>query len=702
MGNQNKKNKRLFLAILLIFFVHIVLFFLLRNKIIITPDFVGSDAFHVNYSLKQYLSSSFRQGRFPFWTDLIQGGFPIFAEGQMGALFIPNSIAVLVCGTSGIYPFLLTTSIFFLTLGMFILLKNEEVPIIASLLLSLNFAWVGSVIFGWVHLTILQSFSLVPFLYIFYCQWIKTQNNKYGFMLSLLLSQMFFAGNVQIVFISALSLILCSLFHKEERKKFPMLLLWLGLGTIFALPQLLPSYQLHNLSSRSELSGYSFAVSVPFKIKSLLGFILYGFMGNPKYGTYPLNWREQGIFWENTPYVGMLFFIPFIFLLIYNIWTKTKEKRHITYLFISLLFICLALGDSSPFYFIFDLFPFTLFRATGRFLLITIFFMFFSMGFLMKVVRKLRPIFFVICALLFLNFIHLTYVAFDYNLLLDEHSFLNLVTHTPNKLKSDSSIYILGFNDIWTSQLKKSGWATKKEAQIFAHLSQLPYPNSNLISSIPSWNQGNVGLTLRRSDAVSGYLDSILKDKEVDSEKRKNALSLYGVGTIITLSPTKTNDFDVTYSIVNGVSNHIYVPERLKKVEYVSEINSFLNENGISEQKGIVENHVSIEQNKKNVTISSLKYSEQSISARYQAKKDGFLVFKKNWYPEWKVFIDNKEVATYRTNISYIGVEVPSGYHTIELIYVPKTFYMGVVLGVGSFLCCVGFFLIKKFKKNED
>ncbi len=37
-----------------------------------------------------YLSQSLKQGVLPFWTDLIQSGFPISAEGQIGSFYLPN------------------------------------------------------------------------------------------------------------------------------------------------------------------------------------------------------------------------------------------------------------------------------------------------------------------------------------------------------------------------------------------------------------------------------------------------------------------------------------------------------------------------------------------------------------------------------------------------------------------------------------
>lgn len=52
---------------------------------LITPDYGLSDIWNFNYPLKNLLSESLKQGSVPLWTDMIGNGFPIAAEGQIGA-----------------------------------------------------------------------------------------------------------------------------------------------------------------------------------------------------------------------------------------------------------------------------------------------------------------------------------------------------------------------------------------------------------------------------------------------------------------------------------------------------------------------------------------------------------------------------------------------------------------------------------------
>jgi hypothetical protein len=78
--------------------------------ILTTPDYGLSDVWHFNYPLKFLLSESLKSGKFPLWTDFVGNGFPIAAEGQIGAFspinwiifgLIPMPLAFMVALTSG-------------------------------------------------------------------------------------------------------------------------------------------------------------------------------------------------------------------------------------------------------------------------------------------------------------------------------------------------------------------------------------------------------------------------------------------------------------------------------------------------------------------------------------------------------------------------------------------------------------------------
>ena len=71
-----------YIPVILIIVTYVLFFLLLRGKLLFTPDFDRSDAFHLNISLKYYLAQVLKQNQLPFWTNLLQGGFPFLPRGK--------------------------------------------------------------------------------------------------------------------------------------------------------------------------------------------------------------------------------------------------------------------------------------------------------------------------------------------------------------------------------------------------------------------------------------------------------------------------------------------------------------------------------------------------------------------------------------------------------------------------------------------
>src|SRR5438552_2363212 len=55
--------------------------------------YAESDTFTFFYPVYATLHAAIRAGELPLWTPYIYGGFPLFAEGQIGALYPPSLLA---------------------------------------------------------------------------------------------------------------------------------------------------------------------------------------------------------------------------------------------------------------------------------------------------------------------------------------------------------------------------------------------------------------------------------------------------------------------------------------------------------------------------------------------------------------------------------------------------------------------------------
>lgn len=81
-----------------------------------------------------------------------------------------------------------------------------------------------------------------------------------------------------------------------------------------------------------------------------------------------------------------------------------------------------------------------------------------------------------------------------------------------------------------------------------------------------------------------------------------------------------------------------------------------------------------------NGEVINADFSDGSnITLSVKTGENGFLVISDSWYPGWKAYIDNKETKIYKTNAVSRGILITgTGEHTVELRFVPKTFYMGL------------------------
>ena len=80
--------------------------------------------------------------------------------------------------------------------------------------------------------------------------------------------------------------------------------------------------------------------------------------------------------------------------------------------------------------------------------------------------------------------------------------------------------------------------------------------------------------------------------------------------------------------------------------------------------------------------VIDVNYSKESnITMSVQTDEKGFLVLSDTWYPGWKAYVDNKETRIYKTNAVSRGILITgAGEHTVEFQFVPKSFYMGLVI----------------------
>lgn len=137
-----RSNYHFFLVIGIVLFFFGRLFFP-EPKLFYTPDYGGSDIWHLNYPLKDFLSRSLKSGELPFWSKDRGTGFALFAEGQIGALYIFNILFFGLLPTWLAWNITYAVHFFLAFFGSYLFLKKLGNSENSSLLLSFSFSFGG-------------------------------------------------------------------------------------------------------------------------------------------------------------------------------------------------------------------------------------------------------------------------------------------------------------------------------------------------------------------------------------------------------------------------------------------------------------------------------------------------------------------------------------------------------------------------------
>jgi len=257
-----------------------------------TADYGLSDIWHFHYPVKHLLATALKAGHLPFWTPLIGSGLPVFAEGQIGALYPPNLIlfALLPTWLAWNLSFPLALAIAFT--GTYLFLRLLERSIFASTFAAFIFSFSSFFVLHFVHLTLIQSACLLPFAFWGYHRFYYQQSLKNLLFAAIPLALQIYAGYFQIFVITciALGIYFFTLFLISRKNLlFLSILLLPGiLALLLSAPQLLPTIELSRLSSFRD--GSPQALRFPLHLKSLITFIFPDYFGTPALGTIPANY----------------------------------------------------------------------------------------------------------------------------------------------------------------------------------------------------------------------------------------------------------------------------------------------------------------------------------------------------------------------------------------------------------------------------
>ena len=71
-------------------------------------------------------------------------------------------------------------------------------------------------------------------------------------------------------------------------------------------------------------------------------------------------------------------------------------------------------------------------------------------------------------------------------------------------------------------------------------------------------------------------------------------------------------------------------------------------------------------------------------------------------YPGWNAYLDGEQVAVYSAQLLGKALPVPAGDHRLELVFEPRSFYIGLALSLVTLLSITGWALLRWLHRGGD
>jgi len=683
------------------------------QQLIVTPDYGRSDAWHFSFPTKFALSQSLAERMLPLWRNDIGNGFPLFAEGQTGALYLPNLILFSTLPAVSAYNTALVFTLITLGVGIYGLTRVLHLSPAAGLFAALSMTFSGLSITQLTHITLLQGVSMLPIVTLLSVKAAEQPHRIWWGLLAIAVSQQIYAGFPQASFLTlSLSGILV-LWKTLPSKNLWGLAAWgaailLGIGG--GAIQLVSSWEF--LRASTDPNGFTpqTATSYSMPVKHLLSFINPFAWGSPQWGTYPPFYQFDGsIFWENTPYMGIL---PIV-LIAGSVFFIRKNKTMVFWWILLIVSLTLAAGKYAPTYIIYSIWPMTLFRVPSRFLWVAMLSVVIIAGIMIdKVITRKKWRLSITILLIFLltgHTIQLMNTWWSYHLVEPAKNWL-ATPQSAGHISDRGSVLTLGEGKAHNEIMVKTGW---ENPESFSFLRQGLSADSNMLWNIRQFDV-YAGRFLNRPSITDSLVSgSIQMDATSATISATRLMGIFPVRHILSFYPLDAPQLTPGATIThNGMTlRHYTNPDALARAYVVrsattaatlSQAVSLLRDDQfIPGQTVLLEKHAVETTPGLSDFIGRSTAADPAPADRIVWQEDthtkirldthtttnAILVVTDTFYPGWRALVDGREVPIVAANLSQRAIVVPSGAHTVNFRYEPQSvFNGGIVAGVSLFL----------------
>jgi len=343
--------------------------------------FAGGDVSSISYPTLLEYARALGEGRLPLWTPGMQAGFPLFAEGQIGALYPPNVILYRLLPVHLALSYSILLHLSWACVGMYLLCRSAGLRSAGAALAAIAFACSGFFLAHIQHLALLATAAWLPwliYLHNHYCharaEGRAARRVWIGVCAAVVMQLL--SGSPQIALLNLVAFALISTFGlmhpnppassgRGAARNLAQTGTWIALGSALAAIQLLPTGELATWSARM-VEGEEFFFSYSLDPIHLSQFISpFWSLGEP----IPLSQE----FWG---YVGV---VPLILALLAPL--LRRNPRTAIVLVLALFALSCALGEANPVYrALYNVPLFNRLRVPSRFLFLSTFFLAYLAG----------------------------------------------------------------------------------------------------------------------------------------------------------------------------------------------------------------------------------------------------------------------------------------------------------------------------------
>ena len=725
-----------------------------------------SDAVSLYYPFKSLVAEIVKQKQLPLWNPYMFGGYPLFANVQVGSLF-PTMIFYLIFSSPIAWTLQIMAQPLLASFFMYLLLRHFRLEILSSIFGGIVYGFGGFTIL-WVQWNTQAVTSMfLPILILLEDKYLISRKLKWGILFSIFLCIQILAGYLPIICFTLVALVIWYIFKTKRFIPDPKVIFFIVLGASLSAIFLFPAAELIRISQRVvETLG----TGSPFiSLQNLITLIAPDFFGNDATGNFwgsgdhmdftlyggitALIFALIGVkhYWNNFPVkFAFLIFITTLVIVVENplsvflyklgLWGGSSiTMNRANFLINFSLSVLGAYGISlirqspsklslKPGIWIFSIASgITIGLLISRYILMS------NANADLEIISHINislknlilPIILIITVTLLILLtkktklpqstvilvfiIVLIFELFRFGLKFNTFSSPNFIypeTPISNYLKKYPYDRFTAEKDVFPANM----WLPYKLSSIAGYDGVYPLKTAKLLASA---NSGRSDTPPQPRWGILENFDSKIVDESnvrfIVAVKRDNNGKVSEMGKVsskLKLPKYKEVFGDKGVVILENTQTlpRAYLTSRVIKASDKEALELMLDNSFPIRTTSISDFEFNSNSNEDlKENLTYEQITNSHILIKASANIDSYLVVLDSFYPGWKAFIDGKETVIHKTNYNFRGLVLPKGDHIVEFKYAPNSLKAGAIIsGISVIIIILLLMLPRFFNQNTN